>query len=1141
MNRFFRLICFVAIATTVAVSAGPTEPEIDIVRGREVKVRVPAGFDRVTLQQRVTGGNRERVRGSDRWKTISTKYPRGAEGMIRFQLDRLVGPRFLRVYGTRSEPLSGSLLTGLTNFLPDPPDDAAIAGSGGERTPGGTLSLGTGNTLTTDLTGGNAGARTVTESDIWKVQGDRLYFYNELRGLQVFDLAKPDKPTLLGTLRMPGSGEEMYLLGSTHAVLLKQASNFWYGGNIYYDALPGGAVMNLGTNTVAASRASIAINPRATAASSSEIVIVDVHAGAPQLVARVPFDGSLAESRLVGNVLYVASNVSHAATDSTAAEYGLQLTSFDLSDPENPLQRGAIYLGGWANAVSATDRFFLVAKYAVGDGSWSHNSIDLIDISAPDGTMSRAGAAQVVGNIDNKFEMNISGDVLTAVAQAFDEVNTGTDAKPVMTWSSITKVQTFSIADPSAPAVLGSLSLAPGESVRATRFDGELAYVVTFRQIDPLFVVDLADPANPSVSGHVEAPGFSTYIEPLGDRLVTIGLVDWRPAVSLFDVSDASSPKLLSQVKVGPDRGWSSSEAVWNEKAFKVLPDENLIMVPVSGSNDDGNGWFSSVQLIDLFPGKLVKRGAIVHPFSPRRATLVKDCIVAISPTRLVSVDAADRDKPVVKADLEIARRVDRVFRVGRFLVQLGGSAEWSVSEPPTISISAAKSPDEIVSAVNLDNVPVVGATVVDNVLYIAQAQGGYYYSANGQTDSEGRHAMIVSAYDLASLPVLLRVGSVKTNTKLTGSELAAHWPSPGILVWSGSGGYREWSGDGWYDPGPYRPVRLAATAAGGDVTAVDLSGYWTTRWFYAETTRLVAFDFTRPQSPKFLSDIELGNSQAWQLSQPFDGNGMLYLSYKYLGGIPSPAVGTVKEADPGVPRINRHFLVRVDYADPAAPVVDDTQINLPGVLRGVARKGQVLFTLGQDYDLSLSAPKSGQLALHASAFDGTAAYLLDTLPLPSLSTPLVIDGTTIFTLDAQPAQIWVSGPFDPNGGILAAENIIGDRWWWGGGTWKDNDKLSVFAIWSFGEDGKFAHLGAAETGHDTALFTFDKLAVTQDSGRTLHLFDVSAPGQIGNIGSYTFEGSVWPDVSHASGGLTSGLWVPLGQYGVEVVAAPAK
>ena len=67
----------------------------------------------------------------------------------------------------------------------------------------------------------------MSESDIWKIDGDRLYFFNSVRGLQVFDISQPDQPSCSETLRVPGAGEEMYLLDSSHVVLLKNEKSWW--------------------------------------------------------------------------------------------------------------------------------------------------------------------------------------------------------------------------------------------------------------------------------------------------------------------------------------------------------------------------------------------------------------------------------------------------------------------------------------------------------------------------------------------------------------------------------------------------------------------------------------------------------------------------------------------------------------------------------------------------------------------------------------------------------------------------------------------------------------------------------------------------------------------------------------------------
>ncbi len=1107
-------------SASFAATTVPTEPSIISVRGRIVRISIPAGFDRVTLQQYVVPRGAVAARSQDRWRTIDTKYPRGADTVITLRIATTLPRRFLRVFGNKAEPLAGSLLTGITSFLADPIEATTQLPPGGIN---GAASLNdTANFSNPSTNNSDTTPRTVAESDIWKVDGNRLYFFNDLRGLQVFDLAKPAAPALLGTLRLPGSGEQMYLLGGTHAVLLKRSAPFFMSNYFVVNPTRGLPVFTfpLATSTASTNAASnvsfapsrVAVAPPANVGDAGEIIVADVRSGAPKEVARVPYEGWLAESRMVGSVLYLATNVNRAATDTKASEYGVQITAFDLADPAAPVQRDRIFLGGWANAVTATDRFFLVAKYSNDGGSWANNTIDLIDISSPDGAIKRAGQALVRGNVSSKFQMNIDGDVLAAVTQNWGAPDAGDPGDLTFRWTSHTEVQTFSIANPATPVALGSLRLAPGETVRATRFDGDRAYVVTFRQIDPLFVVDLKDPARPSVSGHVEAPGFSTYIEPLGDRLVTVGLLNWKPAVSLFDVSDPAAPKLLSQITLGAESGWASSEAVWNEKAFQVLPDDNLILLPVSSSGEN-SGWFTRVQLLDLFHDKIVKRGTIDHPFSPRRSTLVNQCVVAISPSRLVTVDATNRDRPVVKADLEIAWSVNRVFNVGRYLVQLGGSADWGDQRPPRLSVSPADDPDETLNSIELAKPPVRGATVKDGVLYIAQTDSNYFFNKDGARTTQ---PLIVSAYDLSNLPVLHLLGTATTQTTLEYGDLRPLWPSPGILVWAGAGG-ATWPGDVW-------PV----TFASANLVSIN-------RWYYAESTRLLGFDFTRPETPKFLSKIDAGSGEAWDLSDPFESNGVVLFSYKVAGA----RTYTDETPEQIAARMGRHFLLRVDYADPAAPVIDDTKINLPGCLTGVARAGKLLFTVGQNFDVATGAPKRGESALHVSAFDGAAAHLLDTLPLASRYAPVSIQGEMVFALDGQPASIWKSERVDLGGGIVhIADGAQG--LWWGGGTWTENPKTSLLSAWRLDDAGKFTKLGEIEAAHDTSLHVFGSLVVTNGDARTLHLFDASDVAKLEKFGEFYFSGWVYPDLGEAAGGLDTGLWVPLGAYGVETVAAPA-
>ena len=108
---------------------------------------------------------------------------------------------------------------------------------------------------------------------------------------------------------------------------------------------------------------------------------------------------------------------------------------------------------------------------------------------------------------------------------------------------------------------------------------------------------------------------------------------------------------------------------------------------------------------------------------------------------------------------------------------------------------------------------------------------------------------------------------------------------------------------------------------------------------------------------------------------------------------------------------------------------------------------------------------------------------------------------------------------------------------WWG--SWEVNPKTSLLSAWRLDDAGKFTKLSEIEAAHDTSLFTFGNLVVTQGNERTLHLFDASNPTKLESIGKFEFSGWVWPDLAHADGGLETGLWTPLGAYGVETVAAP--
>ena len=136
--------------------------------------------------------------------------------------------------------------------------------------------------------------------------------------------------------------------------------------------------------------------------------------------------------------------------------------------------------------------------------------------------------------------------------------------------------------------------LAAGETIFAARFFGETAFLVTFRRVDPLFAIDLRDPAAPSVAGELKIPGFSHYLHPIQDGFL-IGLgrdadeatgQQGQPQLSLFNVDDLAEPELVDQflIELG---GWGFSDAFFDHHAIGYFPSHEVLVLPFQES-----GWF---------------------------------------------------------------------------------------------------------------------------------------------------------------------------------------------------------------------------------------------------------------------------------------------------------------------------------------------------------------------------------------------------------------------------------------------------------------------------------------------------------------------------------------------------------------------
>ncbi|MBK7773804.1 MAG: beta-propeller domain-containing protein [Sandaracinaceae bacterium] len=209
---------------------------------------------------------------------------------------------------------------------------------------------------------------------------------------------------------------------------------------------------------------------------------------------------------------------------------------------------------------------------------------------------SYAASGRVTGQLLNQFSLDESdGVVRVAVTEdrwldAQGNVIEPNEDQPwgdgtLVSASPVSRVLTLGDAAGKLSELGRSHDLAPGERIFSTRYVGDTAYVVTFRQIDPLFVVDLSDPADIVVQGEVEIPGFSTYMHPLdAGHLLTIGRdidpvtqQDNGMALQIFDVSNPDAP-VRTHVYTVPG---AYSQAQYDHLAFNFDARLGLLAIPV--------------------------------------------------------------------------------------------------------------------------------------------------------------------------------------------------------------------------------------------------------------------------------------------------------------------------------------------------------------------------------------------------------------------------------------------------------------------------------------------------------------------------------------------------------------------------------
>jgi uncharacterized secreted protein with C-terminal beta-propeller domain len=501
------------------------------------------------------------------------------------------------------------------------------------------------------FSGTNVQEQGIDEPDVVKTDGKLVYTLGD-GVLRVVDVTG-DAPRIVGTLDLGRGATQMLLRGTR---LLVFSNDYTYSGGpvpIAKDATviaPGGG----GTTTLTEVDVSDAAAPKVARTMTLDGQYVDarltggtarvVVGSTPAPTGAVPLDGAplrtfvpatTIKSKITGRT-YRRGVVPCGAVRRPDVFSGLGLVtvlSVDLDKGLYDVDRDAVMAGAQTVYGSATSLYVASQKYVRGleDTADVPNAmrteIHRFDASQP-GQTTYAGSGTVPGFVTNAYALSEDGGALRVAST--DEPSwlpDGGQASPAQSYVTVLK--------PGAGGALAQVGqvggLGKGQRIYGVRFAGAIGYVVTFRQVDPLYTLDLSDAAAPRVVGELEIPGYSAYLHPIADGLL-LGVgqettSEGRPQgtqVSVFDVSDLAHPKRVQHVVFGN----GSSDAEFDPHAFLWWAPTQTAVIPLSTYTTDGTAGFIGAVGLRATASALAEVGRVTHGTGEDAAPIARSLVI---------------------------------------------------------------------------------------------------------------------------------------------------------------------------------------------------------------------------------------------------------------------------------------------------------------------------------------------------------------------------------------------------------------------------------------------------------------------------------------------------------------------------------
>ncbi len=279
-----------------------------------------------------------------------------------------------------------------------------------------------------------------------------------------------------------------------------------------------------------------------------------------------------------GTVQIPAEEIWHSPSPDGPCSF-TTIMSVNVADKETEAAHETLLLGGASTVYVSLSNIYVT--FPTWSGASGGTSIHRLHINQ--GRIDYHATGDVPGSLLNQFSLDERGEYLRVATTVWNRNVSPAQAR---------QTNNVYVLD-QALDITGHLeNLAPGESIHSARFMGSRCYLVTFQKVDPLFVIDLADPLHPAILGELKITGYSDYLHPYDENhIIGIGKeaaaaeegdFAWYQGVkiSLFDVSNVAHPVEIAKYQIG-DRG-TDSPVLSDHKAFLFDRSRNLLVLPVS-------------------------------------------------------------------------------------------------------------------------------------------------------------------------------------------------------------------------------------------------------------------------------------------------------------------------------------------------------------------------------------------------------------------------------------------------------------------------------------------------------------------------------------------------------------------------------